>query len=77
MEQVFEWCAEHAMLCSFIGVVLSFVIGANVKKALNWGFLLSQFIRKTLGKKFENAFESFIGTLHKGMRSDNKQEPKK
>lgn len=77
MEAIFTWCAEHSVLCTTAGVILAFLLGSKKvrEKMKMFGFTLSQGVRKTLGRKFEELIEEgIIGSLYRGMRSDNKKD---
>ena len=77
MTSIFNWCAENGMLCTIIASVLCLLLGSKKvrENIAMFGFTLSQTIRKLLGGKFEEVFEEgIIGSLYRGLRSDNKKD---
>lgn len=71
MEEITKWITDNDILCSMIGVGLAFIIGASKNKIKNFGLVLSQWIRKLFGKKFEKAVEDAVEALGEGLKSDN------
>ena len=86
MDTLFAWCGENEILCTAIIGMLSVLVGTKKGRKLiadlsfkikQFGFVLSQGIRKLVGPKIEEIFEEkILGALYRGMRSDNKKEPK-
>jgi len=74
MDQLFKWAAENAVICSLIGVVLAFILGANKNKVKMLGFTISQYVRKLFGRKLEQALENTIDAISEGLKSDNDKE---
>jgi hypothetical protein len=74
MEGLFKWAAENAVLCSLIGVVLAFILGASKSKVKMFGFMASQWVRKLFGKKLEQALEDTVDAIADGLKSDNDQK---
>ena len=71
MEGLFKWAAENAVLCSLVGVVLAFILGASKSKVKMFGFMASQWVRRLFGKKLEQALEDTVDSIAEGLKSDN------
>lgn len=75
MEQYYNWCMAHQMLCGVAGFVIVFLLGLiKLDKVKMFAFTLSQLIRKTLGRKVEQKVEEIVDAVDEGLKSDNKQE---
>lgn len=74
MEAVFKWAGENAVLCSLVGVVLAFILGASKNKVKMFGFMLSQWVRKLFGTKLEKALEDSVDAISEGLKSDNEKK---
>jgi hypothetical protein len=74
MNQIYLWCMENQLIVGAITGFIFMVIGAVLTKdkLLNFGFNLSQWIRKILGAKAEEKIEEIVHTIDEGMKSDNK-----
>ena len=74
MNQIYLWCMENQLIVGAITGFIFMVIGAVLTKdkLRNFGFNLSQWIRKTLGVKAEEKIEEIVHIIDEGMKSDNK-----
>jgi len=74
MNQFYQWCIANQLIVGAITGFIIMVIGAVLTKdkLLNFGFNISQWIRKTLGEKVEKKVEEIVHTIDEGMESDNK-----
>lgn len=71
MEEITKWITDNVILCSMIGVGLTFIIVMGKSKIQIFGFVLSQWIRRVFGKKLEKAVEDAVDALGEGLKSDN------
>lgn len=74
MDALFHWCTDNVLLCSIIGMAITFVLGANTGKIKAAGFTISQWVRKLFGEKVEKAIEDAVDALDEGLHSDNKKD---
>lgn len=73
MSLFFEWCSKNQTAVEALILVVTFIIGWALPndKVTKFGFVVSQWIRKIAGDKFEKKVEDIVDKFDQGMKSDN------
>ena len=69
MEQVYNWVQANPVIIAVISSVICLALPNTV--LVKAGFIVSQFVRRFLGKEVEKKLENIVDGFEQGLKSDD------